>query len=143
MKKLAVLISLLLLPAFSFAQDYDSYEDPDTGREIRKQYFENGNTRYEAAFENGKAEGIARLYFEDGDIYCEASYKNGVLNGKTTVYTQLNEYRLEIDYSGGMAVDGYLVQTTGSKRRLTKAQLKDWNQNKPVHGFVNRISYFI
>ena len=53
-----------------------------------KEYYSNGNIRYEGDYVNGKREGNGKYIFEDGTYYI-GEWKNGLFNEKRKEYYSL------------------------------------------------------
>ncbi len=56
--------------------------------EVRKDYYESGQLRWEGNFKDGKREGIAKSYYESGQLWKEANLKNGKQHGLVREYYQ-------------------------------------------------------
>ena len=67
---------------------------------IKKEYFENGQLRFEYGFENGKKHGIYKEYFENNKVRVETNYKNGERDGLYKEYDKEGNLKSEINYKG-------------------------------------------
>jgi len=48
---------------------------------IKKEYWANGQIKWETPYKNGERDGIAKYWYEDGQIGYEILYKNGKRDG--------------------------------------------------------------
>ena len=58
--------------------------EPFTG--IDKTYYENGQLKFEAKFQNGKPNGVGKEYFENGVLRFEGNFIDGKAQGEHKVY---------------------------------------------------------
>jgi antitoxin component YwqK of YwqJK toxin-antitoxin module len=49
--------------------------------ELNKQYYSNGQVKFEWHHRNGVREGVSKVYFPNGVLMGEANFKNGKLEG--------------------------------------------------------------
>ena len=57
-----------------------------TNKEIKREYYENGNLKSEISLTNDTPNGISKFYKEDGTISREYPYKNGKFHGTLKAY---------------------------------------------------------
>jgi len=75
-----------------------------TERNSEKEYFENGNLKYEVTLKGGLREGLLTEYYENGNIYSKSMWKQGKLNGPTKIYYKNKSLRQESQYKDGSIV---------------------------------------
>ncbi|MGD9200450.1 MAG: hypothetical protein PVI26_02710, partial [Chitinispirillia bacterium] len=65
-------------------------QDPETKKEMKHgkeiSWYENGNVKTEASFENGLPTGTAVTYYEDGKKASQVSFQNGKKQGEETYW---------------------------------------------------------
>jgi antitoxin component YwqK of YwqJK toxin-antitoxin module len=90
-KKLAVLClaMLLIAPARGFA-------------EVVKEYWPDGQVKWERNYQDGKLDGISKEYGEDGTVLAEENYENGKKNGISKMYYKDGTLRTEAHYQDGI-----------------------------------------
>jgi antitoxin component YwqK of YwqJK toxin-antitoxin module len=54
--------------------------------EIKKEYYSNGNLKFEAPYSNGVENGIVKGYYESGELLFTQEYKDGKGKGKEVKY---------------------------------------------------------
>ena len=67
---------------------------------IKREFFENGQLRFEYGFENGKKHGIYKEYFENNKVRVETNYKNGERDGLYKEYDKEGNLKSELNYKG-------------------------------------------
>jgi len=75
--KLFYLLSILLYCFTAYAND--SAEKPLTGKYTEKH--QNGNSKYEVNYINGKKEGLEIFWYNSGGKYIQTTYKNDKEDG--------------------------------------------------------------
>jgi antitoxin component YwqK of YwqJK toxin-antitoxin module len=88
----------------------DFYDNPDNNGddpanyEFKKFYYDSGNIKTEAYYENGKLQGIANYYYEYGNFKAREFYKDNQLNGLSKWYYESGEIKSERYYQNGTLV---------------------------------------
>ena len=89
---------------------YDSDEniiyDLNNGKGYLKEYFNDGQLKYEGNYLNGKRNGLGKEYYYDGNIKFEGQYKNGN-RWKGCGYNRNNEIAFEIRDGKGYLKEYY------------------------------------
>lgn len=68
-----------------------------------KEYYENGNVKYEGDYKNGFFHGNGTAYYEDGSIEYVGSFENGQFHGSGTIYYENGEIQYKGEWSNGSA----------------------------------------
>ena len=95
--KLFVIILLLFFSEFSNAKD--SADKAFTGTQIEK--YQNGNTKYEVHYINGKKEGLETFWYNSGLKYIQTNYKNDKEDGIWNQWYENGQLKLEAHYKDG------------------------------------------
>ena len=99
MGKINYLIILLILSACVHREEHVVKSGNTT---IEREYFENGNIKYESSYKFGKLNGISRSWTRDGKIISSIEYKNDLLYGKwETYYPSNGMVKNSINYLNG------------------------------------------
>ena len=57
---------------------YDWVEDPETGKAEEKQWYPNGQLKFEVPLKNRSYNGILKYYDEDGNLVSETLFEDGI-----------------------------------------------------------------
>jgi antitoxin component YwqK of YwqJK toxin-antitoxin module len=70
--------------------------------EVVKEYWPDGQVKWERNYQDGKLDGMSREYGEDGTVLREESYKNDKKNGISKMYYKDGTLRMEANYQDGI-----------------------------------------
>ncbi len=85
------------------------YETPFKNNQldgIRKGYYENGSLMFEAPLKNGKVEGIAKTYYQNGNLASEIPYKNDKREGISKTYYSNGDFAFSTTYQDDIIING-------------------------------------
>ena len=68
---------------------------------IGKEYYDNGNLKFEGEYINEKKNGKGKYYYKNGKLSIEGEYKDGKLNGKVKKYDINGKITFEGEYKNG------------------------------------------
>ena len=77
-------------------------------KSIEKDYYDNGNIKYEIQKNNDKIDGYAKYWNKEGHILNEVNYSNGLLHGEWKEYHVNGNIKYKITYQYGLK-NGYEV----------------------------------
>jgi uncharacterized protein len=66
-----------------------------------KEYYDNGNVKYEVDLKNGAPDGKAVKYYKDGTLMQESYWQNGVKEGTSSMYYANGKLRVKVDFKNG------------------------------------------
>jgi len=78
-------------------------------------YWENGNSKEELTYVNGRVEGLVRKYNQDGVLREMFSIENGKREGPTSLFDSTGKYLDDIYYEEGILVVDKIVLDSGPK----------------------------
>lgn len=108
---------------------------------VEIQYWENGNTKSELPYRNGKLNGTARWYYEDGIIQHEVPYVDDKIDGNSIRYHDNGRKESEEEYVNNLR-HGKAVEYTYSGLRIEQKEYRNdtlhgkyikWYANREVH----------
>ncbi len=68
---------------------------------IQKEWYENGQLKYERNFKEGKKDGIQKEWYENEQLFYEGNYKKGEFEGKQKMWDEDGQLKLEENYYTG------------------------------------------
>jgi antitoxin component YwqK of YwqJK toxin-antitoxin module len=73
-------------------------------REVKKEYYPDGNLKAVLNYKKGKLEGIAKYYYENGNLKERVNYRKGKRERTGTVYYESGELKVEMTYEDGKLI---------------------------------------
>jgi antitoxin component YwqK of YwqJK toxin-antitoxin module len=78
------------------------YLNIDMKEEIKRNYWSNGQLRYEAPYLNGKIHGLAKFWYSDKQLMYEISHKNGLRHGLEKWWWSNRQLYYEVPYKNNL-----------------------------------------
>jgi antitoxin component YwqK of YwqJK toxin-antitoxin module len=82
-------------------------------REVKKEYYPNGQLKSVLNYKKGQLEGIALYYYENGALKERVNYRKGKRERTGTTYYESGKLKEEITYENGMKVNVKLYGEDG------------------------------
>jgi len=102
-----------------------------------KQYYENGNLHFEGTYVNGKSEGLYKQYFENGNLDFEGYYVNDELNGSYKDFYENGDLQKIANFVDGKLNGPYEeYHSSSSLNDSGQIALKGTRKNDKLHGYV-------
>lgn len=76
-------------------------EVDDTFSGIKKEYWDNGNIKFERKYVKGRREGITKSYYKTSELYAEIPYKDGLQEGVAIGYFPSGKIKFKEHYKNG------------------------------------------
>lgn len=70
-------------------------------RDMRKEYYENGNLESEFEYKNDKLNGVGKTYYENGELKSQGQYIDGKKEGVFTFYFRKGKLKMKVNYING------------------------------------------
>lgn len=92
-------------------------------KEVRKEYYDNGQIRLKASYQDGQLNGTTKLYFKNGDLKKVENYKDGKPHGEMKKYYKNGQVKVKGKFKHGK-------QTGIIKWYYKNGQIKKINEYK-------------
>jgi antitoxin component YwqK of YwqJK toxin-antitoxin module len=102
--------------------------------EAQKEYFTNGNLKWEKNLKNGEPDGLTKWYYKSGALQMEENYSNGVLHGICKVYYDNGQLKAETHYKNGV-VDGSARSFYKDGTLMETLNYKNGKQDGPTKAY--------
>jgi antitoxin component YwqK of YwqJK toxin-antitoxin module len=73
-------------------------------REVKKEYYPDGNLKAVLNYKKGELEGIAKYYYENGNLKERVNYRKGKRERTGTAYYESGELKVEMTYEDGKLI---------------------------------------
>ena len=91
-------LALIGIIIFCIIAIYFSHETKQDDIRAEKEYYPNGNIKWEATYKNGKENGIVKKYYENGNLRREYRMINGKVNGPEKGFYSSGNIKWERSY---------------------------------------------